>query len=271
MSRGRRAIAHAIIGLSVLVCADSARAAELTVTAQAVAAHGEFLTQAPVPPIQGVLCLVDSGVDVNPDTEPILVGRESIHGGTTDDVTPYEQRKLTLLNGAHSLLAYTGSVRGHATIDEAMGDVVCRDRVEAFWDEACPHLTLPQNDLVDYRAALTDRFINPRVRHQLSQIAADGSIKLPVRIVPSLLAERAEGRRPIGGATAVAAWIWHLRGHGVPVKDPAAEAVRTAALGPDAVRDVLTTLNPRLGSDRDLVDLVSEQLELLDPDVDPTP
>src|SRR4051812_12345126 len=67
----------------------AAKSAELAVTAQAVAAHGEFLTQAPAPPTQGVLCLVDSGVDVNPDTESILVGRESIHGGTTDDVTSY--------------------------------------------------------------------------------------------------------------------------------------------------------------------------------------
>lgn len=85
--RGR--LAHAIVGLAALGCVDSAQAAELTVTAQAVAARGEFLTQAPPPPTQGVLCLVDSGVDVNPDTEPILVGRESIHGGTTDDVTSY--------------------------------------------------------------------------------------------------------------------------------------------------------------------------------------
>jgi hypothetical protein len=90
MSRGRRMLASAVLGLTVVVgCAGSAQAAELTVTAQAVAAHGEFLTQAPPPPTQGVLCLVDSGVDVNPDTEPILVGRESIHAGTTDDVTGY--------------------------------------------------------------------------------------------------------------------------------------------------------------------------------------
>ena len=31
----------------------------------------------------------------------------------TDDITPYEHRKLWLLNGAHSLLAYAGSIRGH--------------------------------------------------------------------------------------------------------------------------------------------------------------
>jgi hypothetical protein len=89
MSRGRRILARAALGLTMVAYADSAQAAELTVTAQAVAAHGEFLTQAPPPPTQGVLCLVDSGVDLNPDTEPILVGRESIHGGTTDDVTGY--------------------------------------------------------------------------------------------------------------------------------------------------------------------------------------
>ena len=36
-----------------------------------------------------MLCLVDSGVDLNPDTEPILVGRESVLEGTGDDVTGY--------------------------------------------------------------------------------------------------------------------------------------------------------------------------------------
>ena len=65
----------------------AARADELTITAQAVAAHGEFLTQAPPPPVQGVLCVVDAGVDLNPDTTPILAGRESIFGGTVDDVS----------------------------------------------------------------------------------------------------------------------------------------------------------------------------------------
>jgi fructuronate reductase len=37
-----------------------------------------------------------------------------------DDVHPYETRKLLLLNGGHSLLAYAGSQFGHTTIAEAM-------------------------------------------------------------------------------------------------------------------------------------------------------
>src|SRR5215207_9768203 len=58
------------------------------------------------------------------------------------DVTPYEERKLWLLNGSHSLLAYAGSIRGHTTIDDAIADSECRSWVEQFWAEAGQYLTL---------------------------------------------------------------------------------------------------------------------------------
>jgi hypothetical protein len=82
------AAAAAALSLTATVT-PAADAQELTLTAQAVSAHAEFITQAPPPPVQGVLCLVDSGVDLNPDTEANLIGRESVFGGTLDDVTPY--------------------------------------------------------------------------------------------------------------------------------------------------------------------------------------
>ena len=183
-----------------------------------------------------------------------------------DDVEPFEQRKLWLLNGSHSLLAYAGSIRGHATIDEAISDRNCRGWVETFWDEACRHLTLPAADLADYRTALLERFANPRVRHQLAQIASDGSTKLGVRIVPTLVAERKAGRVPTGCATALAAWVLHLRGRGAPVKDPGADEVREAAsAGPlsTAVPAVVELLAPGLGTDADLVDAVLAQADAI--------
>ena len=64
-----------------------------------------------------------------------------------------------------------------------------------------------------------DRCSNPRVRHQLAQIA-DGSIKLPVRTLPTLRAERSAGRVPTGCATTIAAWVLHLRGAGRPSQGP---------------------------------------------------
>ena len=46
------------------------------------------------------------------------------------DVEPFERRKLSLLNGSHSMLAYAGSIRGYQTIDEAIADPACRSWVE---------------------------------------------------------------------------------------------------------------------------------------------
>jgi fructuronate reductase len=178
------------------------------------------------------------------------------------DVEPFEKRKLSLLNGSHSMLAYAGSIRGHQTIDEAIADPNCRSWVETFWDEASRHLALPASNLASYRAALLTRFANPLMRDQLARIAADGSAKLPVRTLPTLRAERSAGRIPTGCATTIAAWVLHLRGLGAPVKDPGATAAQQAANSgdlPAAVPAVLDALQPGLGKDQELVDAVLHQ------------
>lgn len=182
------------------------------------------------------------------------------------DVAPHERRKLWLLNGSHSQLAYVGSARGHETIDAAIADPACRDWVEQFWDEAQRGLGLPEAEVAAYRAALLDRYANPRVRHLLAQIAMDGSQKLPVRTLPAVNAERAAGRVPTGGATTLAGWVLHLRGVGAPVKDagagPAQEAANAGDLA-EVVPAVLETLQPGLGADAELVAAVVVQAEAI--------
>ncbi len=172
----------------------------------------------------------------------------------TDDVTPFEERKLWLLNGAHSLLAYAGSARGHTTVAGAFGDESCREWVEEWWDEASPHLRFDAAD-VTYRAVLADRFANSRIRHRLDQIAADGTHKLRIRILPVLRRERAAGRVPQSATRVLAAWICHLRGLGSPVVDELGAAIVPLAGGsvPDAVRRVLDALDQTLGADREVV------------------
>jgi fructuronate reductase len=181
---------------------------------------------------------------------------------TVAEVGSFEQRKLWLLNGSHSMLAYAGSIRGYSTIDEAIADPSCRSWVEMFWDEASRHLTLPAADIAEYREALLARFSNPRAGDQLARIAADGSTKLVVRTLPTIRAERAAGRVPIGCGTTIAAWILHLRGLGAPIKDPGAAAAEKAANSGElreAVPAVLDVLEPGLGGDRDFVDAVIRQ------------
>lgn len=173
-----------------------------------------------------------------------------------DDVRPFETRKLWLLNGSHSLMAYAATIAGHETVCDAIQDPVVRGWVEQWWDVAARHLELPASEIDAYRAALLERYRNPRIRHLLTQIAADGSQKLPIRIVPALRADRAAGGMPTGACRAVAAWACHLRGIGAPVTDARADEL-TALVGdnlPDAVDAVLA----RLGLDGD--DAVREEV-----------
>jgi fructuronate reductase len=184
----------------------------------------------------------------------------------TEDITPFEHRKLWLLNGAHSLMAYAGSIRGHDSVAEAVGDDAVRGWVEQWWSAATRYIGLPPESLSDYRTALLDRFANPRMRHLLGQIAADGSQKLPVRILPTLRAERAAGRTPEGAIMALAAWVCHLRGLGTPVDDVRAAELVPLATGPlpIAVRRVLAELDPELSTDDTVVEAVRTAAEELE-------
>ena len=181
----------------------------------------------------------------------------------TDDIAPFEQRKLWLLNGAHSLLAYAGSARGHVTVAEALADDTILHWLEEWWDEASQHLHLSIPEVAGYRSALVDRFTNPRIRHGLEQIAADGTQKLPVRILPVLFRERAADRVPTGATRVLAAWVCHVRGAGTSVSDPrAAEIVPLAAHSlPDAVRGLVGILDASLAEDADVVAAVIAQAE----------
>jgi len=160
-----------------------------------------------------------------------------------DDVTPYEQRKLWLLNGSHSLLAYLGLQLGHETVADAMDDPRCRSAVDQLWDEAAAELPLPDAEVAAARAALVDRFANPRIRHTLRQIASGGSQKLPVRVVDvvrhRLARDPGAGVGP-GASTVIAAWWLHVTEQSDLVDD-------AGAPGPDSdVHDVLRVIAPDL-------------------------
>lgn len=109
------------------------------------------------------------------------------------DVTPYEDMKLRLLNGAHSAIAYLGLLSGHQTVADSFGDPAIRHFVNGLWAEAIPTLPVSAGlDPHDYIRRLADRFANTALAHQTKQIATDGSQKLPQRILaPAVEALRA--------------------------------------------------------------------------------
>jgi len=174
-----------------------------------------------------------------------------------NDIEPFENRKLWLLNGAHSLLSYAGQLRGHITVAQALADPVCRQAVEAFWDEAEAILPAGELQVPAYRDALLARFSNARITHHLTQIAMDGSTKLRMRAVPVLQAERAAGRSGAGAALIIAAWIDYAATSG-QLQDAQADAMDRANLlaGTKRIRALIRLLDPALAADEEAVQLV---------------
>ncbi len=130
------------------------------------------------------------------------------------DVAPWEEMKLKLLNGSHSALAYLGLVAGHDTVAGAFADPALKRFVTRLaTDELGATLAVSAGlDPRGYLGQLHERFANPRMRHQLAQIAGDGSQKLPQRLLPAARDLVAAGRAPVAIATVIAAWIrcWQL-------------------------------------------------------------
>jgi len=130
------------------------------------------------------------------------------------DVAPYETMKLRLLNGSHSTLAYLGFLAGHATIAQAAGDALLGRLVERqMAEEIVPTLQSPPGtDLKRYCATLIERFRNPALPHKTSQVAMDGSQKLPQRLLDTVRARLSHGASIRHLTLAVAGWMRYASG-----------------------------------------------------------
>ncbi len=180
-----------------------------------------------------------------------------------DDIEPWENRKLWLLNGAHSILAFAGLPRGATTVAEAIADPVCRGLVTDFWSEAVTHLP----DSIDherYREELVERFANPRIEHRLTQIATDAITKVRYRF--AAVAERtlAAGGDASASAGAIAAWIDFVLA-GEPSADGDSTRIAAAVASDDPVTALLGLVSARLAADERFVDATRARLRTTHP------
>jgi len=151
----------------------------------------------------------------------------------TPDIAPYRERKVRILNGAHTLLAAIAPACGVQTVREAVEDAdLSRYLLAAMQQEILPGLDLPEDEKQQYAQTILSRFANPYMAHRLESIALNAVSKFIVRVGPSIVdTARITGRVPqrlaFGCAaqiTAVrskrdadAAPIAHLWGRGAPM------------------------------------------------------
>ena len=106
----------------------------------------------------------------------------------TDNQKPYKQRKVRILNGAHTSFVLASFLAGNDIVLESMKDeIVFKFMKETIFDEVIPTLTLPRKDLEDFAQAVITRFNNPYVKHALLSISLNSVSKWRARCMPSFL------------------------------------------------------------------------------------
>ncbi|MGA9650438.1 tagaturonate reductase [Pedobacter sp.] len=106
----------------------------------------------------------------------------------TDNMEPYRTRKVRILNGAHTTLVPVSYLYGIDRVRESLEDkVVGTFLKDALFNNICPTLDLPEEELSQFSADVLDRFRNPYLEHELMSISLNSISKYKTRVLPSVL------------------------------------------------------------------------------------
>jgi len=113
--------------------------------------------------------------------------KAGLHVVFTRDESPYHERKVTLLNGPHTILSPVAFLAGlnivrDACQHETIGPFVRR----VMYEELLPTLNLPEDELRRFADDVMERFCNPFVDHQLTSIMLNSLPKFQTRDLPGL-------------------------------------------------------------------------------------
>ncbi|ONI44705.1 altronate oxidoreductase [Candidatus Epulonipiscioides gigas] len=105
----------------------------------------------------------------------------------TDNHKPYKERKVRILNGAHTSMVLGAYLAGFDIVRDCMNDKIVTDFMnKAIFEEIIPTLSLPKDELLEFANSVKDRFNNPYIDHKLLDISLNSTSKLKARILPTL-------------------------------------------------------------------------------------
>ncbi|GKW16549.1 altronate oxidoreductase [Pectobacterium carotovorum subsp. carotovorum] len=164
--------------------------------------------------------------------EELRLNKLDLNVRIVDDIKPYKERKVAILNGAHTALVPVAFLAGLDTVGESMSDALIGKFVEkTIAEEIVPVLDLPHDELTSFAQAVLSRFRNPFIQHQLLSISLNGMTKFRTRILPQLLTYRERhGELPARLTFALAALIAFYRGE----RSGEGDALQTYPLQDDA-------------------------------------
>jgi tagaturonate reductase len=106
----------------------------------------------------------------------------------TDDLKMYKQRKVRVLNGAHTGFALLSFLCGQDFVESSVKDpLLGRFVAELVFSEIVPTLDMPQSEAEEFARDVIERFKNPYIKHALISISLNSVSKWKTRCLPSLL------------------------------------------------------------------------------------
>lgn len=131
------------------------------------------------------LWVIESAKDISRELPLPDAGLPVIY---TDNQKPYKQRKVRILNGAHTSFVLASYLMGNNIVRESMNDDDVRNfMMGTLHQEVIPTLSLPKADLEEFADAVVARFNNPYVDHALLAISLNSVSKWRARCMPSFL------------------------------------------------------------------------------------
>ncbi len=143
----------------------------------------------------------------------------------TDNMEPYRTRKVRILNGAHTTLVPVGYLYGIDKVRESLEDpVVGAFLKNAIFEEICPTLDLPEDELTQFANDVLDRFRNPYLEHELISISLNSTSKYKTRVLPSVIEfikrkNELPKRLLFSLAALIAFYKGERNGEAIPLKD----------------------------------------------------
>ncbi len=126
------------------------------------------------------------------------------------DLRPYRQRKVRILNGAHTGIVPAAVAAGLETVQEMIEDEVFGPLTrQLLFREVLPYVPVSQDEAQEYAEAVLARFANPAIRHYLRDIVLNSVAKFSVRVFPTIVDyAAAKGELPPIATFSLAALIW---------------------------------------------------------------
>lgn len=190
-----------------------------------------------------------------------------------EDVRIFEKIKLRLLNGAHSIMAYSGYLSGYSFISQVMENPAFVNMIKTYMArEAGETLIAPQGFNIEaYKQQLIDRFSNKALKHKTWQIAMDGSQKIPQRWLETLRQQLQTHQHNEIICLGLAAWIRYVSGideqqNPIEVSDPFAKELR--AISDSYKADPVAAVRPMLSLQKIFGDDLQHQSQVIDSTTD---